>query len=1489
MANFRNTFTGMDQDRSKSKQTGKSYFSGTNIKLITEEGTSTGNIENEDGNLLSFKIPDTPGSWSIRFDNPEDPETGTITIVFPNPGTTNFTPHPTNPADNIEDLYKEMLGILSVLPESDYRLVISGNIIRFYPSSTNIASISGDGGLENNDGTYETLPQSGLEIIGWTNLRDEVVVFTTNEDSETPSSAGQIWKFHIDHVTKEVANITANGFLSIYDHLVYNNNINFSKHWHIGTEAVGHYENSKTGRVYWTDEYNELRSANVLDPELIGLPPGALNITSNIAMSMPVVKSVGNGQLPAGASVQYAYRLFNDSASAGGNGAVSVFSPICNPIPLGDFNPSITTGGTGQDYDEVGGIPNSGQNRSVTYGISNIDTSFKYIEHISIMYLDGAPPVIKIFSDDTIPSDGNIESIIHTDHIGVDVLPEEFVFLNRSFKRCKTLTVKDKRLVVGNLDTLDVSVEGFDSRAYRFKKDKTAELIDGEVSNVILDATSSPGVPANWDDVPETHDAVNEYNTKVSADDSLLDHKYQEDGSTLGGSGKNISYKFTYQDMAIKNTVGGTQLVNGSPIGGLHAVDKVNYNSSEVTLNGEVRSPITDHTNYRGPMMTGAFTGYAAGEVYRFAIVFFDKSSNPLNAKWIGDIKFPERYDVDGDGTEYRLSGSPIETNQPLFGFDPNDYTFANPIKGRNLGITFTVNISDIRQSIGGYEIVRVRRFENDKTRLGTGVWVGFENGTKKSYRYDAMIKGSNGGVFGNPVTGGEPAELKDREIVKLYGGSEQSVFTLSDTPRLIKPSPRTGGFISPISIMSDYSGFNYRNGDQLKTIGFMKPLVEIGNQYQFVNTTSNDDKREVSGTITMGHKIKSAAGVDREVENIVESQKLSPGAIVPEALYDTGGRVHLNTSPASQNESGNITRRDRIPAGLGDVKQVVKIENEWTYYQDGNPSTANFDQGWRLCSYDRPLVAQYGGKTFEARSRNEYISTGFYQPVYDYTDNIISKDVYGGDTYVHQFAYLYFNMNYDDVKPAHFSKDDGTQLYHLGWNFPVETSMNLAYMRNQNKYGNKDYRDLYSTGKFGGIDGHQAIKAFPKYVLDPHYQEQNAVKKIFYPADYIENTVEEHPHRLWASEKKQDGELLDSWRSFLINNYTEVEGQYGPVNKVETLNDKFYFYQDRAFGLASINDRSVINDENGVKLTLGAGGILDDYGYISRISGTKQKLSVVPTDSHIHYYDTLLKKWMIYTQGGVMPLSDAKGMHSFFNKFNTDIVVNDRILKGKGIHGVYDPIRNKVMMTFQDATSKIVEVEDIPTSDIFSARTSATSTEYSSYTLTYNSNTQSFESFSDDKPNLWLRNGGNILSLNPNTHKESWLSYAGNKNNFYGTVYDSTLELIVNPQADITCIMDNLEYKSEIFINDIDQPSSTLDTIQIINDHQNSGVIPLTVDQNIVRKFRSWRLAVPRDVKPNDPRIRDYYMKIILKHMPNANERLVLHDIVTYYRSSPH
>jgi hypothetical protein len=250
---------------------------------------------------------------------------------------------------------------------------------------------------------------------------------------------------------------------------------------------------------------------------------------------------------------------------------------------------------------------------------------------------------------------------------------------------------------------------------------------------------------------------------------------------------------------------------------------------------------------------------------------------------------------------------------------------------------------------------------------------------------------------------------------------------------------------------------------------------------------------------------------------------------------------------------------------------------------------------------------------------------------------------------------------------------DNDDYRYHLGMAFPCETPVNTEYM-DHNHYGDDVTREWLA-----GVTNFDSVGE-RLYELGNHYQAQNSVKKIFYPADFIDNNVEEYPHRIWASETKIDGELIDSWRVWLTNNFTEVEGQYGEINKITTIKDNFLFYQDRAFGTASINDRSVINDENGVALTLGSGGILDDYGYVSRNTGTKHKFSVIPTGEAVHHFDAILKKWFRYGQGAA-PLSDIKGLHSHFLKYNSSLLSSDRILKNSGIHGVFDRVRNKVFV----------------------------------------------------------------------------------------------------------------------------------------------------------------------------------------------------------------
>ena len=60
---------GINKDSAKDKYAPGAYYHADNVKIITNDGLSSGSIENEDGNKLLFKFPITPARYKITFDN----------------------------------------------------------------------------------------------------------------------------------------------------------------------------------------------------------------------------------------------------------------------------------------------------------------------------------------------------------------------------------------------------------------------------------------------------------------------------------------------------------------------------------------------------------------------------------------------------------------------------------------------------------------------------------------------------------------------------------------------------------------------------------------------------------------------------------------------------------------------------------------------------------------------------------------------------------------------------------------------------------------------------------------------------------------------------------------------------------------------------------------------------------------------------------------------------------------------------------------------------------------------------------------------------------------------------------------------------------------------------------------------------------------------------------------------------------------------------
>ena len=230
---------------------------------------------------------------------------------------------------------------------------------------------------------------------------------------------------------------------------------------------------------------------------------------------------------------------------------------------------------------------------------------------------------------------------------------------------------------------------------------------------------------------------------------------------------------------------------------------------------------------------------------------------------------------------------------------------------------------------------------------------------------------------------------------------------------------------------------------------------------------------------------------------------------------------------------------------------------------------------------------------------------------------------------------------------------------------------------------------------------------------------------------------------------------------------------------------------------------------------------------------------------------------------GQIGNLSDIKGLHSYFinNTELEDLKIDNPLIK-QGISSGYDQINSDVFMTFHKSEG--------------------------SFTISYNELRNQFISFYDYLPSMYISKGQYFITTNPDL-KSIYRQYAGNYGNFYGKNYPSYVVLNVNPEANMDTVFDNIMYKSEVYLNDVDQPDKTLTGVRLYNEYQDSNspttVTPLILgrNSNLRRKFRDWNAILPRN-KGSRERIRNPWVKLVLQFDNNSNYKLILHDVIISY-----
>ena len=224
-------------------------------------------------------------------------------------------------------------------------------------------------------------------------------------------------------------------------------------------------------------------------------------------------------------------------------------------------------------------------------------------------------------------------------------------------------------------------------------------------------------------------------------------------------------------------------------------------------------------------------------------------------------------------------------------------------------------------------------------------------------------------------------------------------------------------------------------------------------------------------------------------------------------------------------------------------------------------------------------------------------------------------------------------------------------------------------------------------------------------YQVNLDYYRRNKQKIFNHLAleyDCCSDCRETFPHRTHWSEESFQEELTDNYRTFLPNNYKDLEGETGVVTDMFRIQNNLYIHTEEAlWHLPQTNQERVTGD---VVSFLGTGGffsipprkIVDDS---NSSAGTSHKWGRIKTKYGVLFPSHKEKKWYLFNGQDLKPISDAS-LSSYFkenmnfkiadeyyknNKVNYPYINNPSNAIGVGYLSTYDTKKERLIVTKKD------------------------------------------------------------------------------------------------------------------------------------------------------------------------------------------------------------
>jgi hypothetical protein len=1386
-------------------------------------------------------------------------------------------------------------------------------------------------------------------IIGYTTIRNKIILFVA-DDSDTK---GWIYEVEYDPATREILP----GFPQLK---YYSSSLNFKKEWPI--EALGRYESDCIQRVYWTDYNNYFRSINLQEAGLPDIPVGQIDIFPNVEYTQPLLKTISGGGALLSGEYQISYRLITL------DGKETLIAPPSNLIHI--TTPSETLIQSAQYTGDLTAV-NTGKSISIEVDTSNYG-DFDKIEFIAIYHSgQNSTPIVTSVEQVGIGSSTTV-TFIYTGTEGTIFPVELFTFTtkNYAFKTPKTITQKDNSLVIANIKGSNIAVKDllttgtFDAKTRRYR-------------NNGVDPIAPPFPPTS-----SVNNLKNAFNDEYNSDahwrrDWNLNsqYRYQSDGLRLGGEGPNISYTFHLEPYTM----------DGSATPGFANVANIPDFVYTHNLNdGYGTYANTTFPNHASPFISGLLRGYKRGETYRFGIVFYTVKGEATFVEYIGDIKFPDISEEDSVNNSSTTKFFPLSQTGT-----PPTVTLGYSL-GIQFIIDLST-CPELLSQITGYQIVRVQRTEADRRRLTQGIYKGFYlnpvTSPVSSFDFDLQVNG-NGNVLhlypkypltfedngcfstlsGTDATTpryipqyldykilGEYLGFYSPEISFDYNNTRDIARNLSNNPCLLL----TGAYgikdinsPSPIDLSGiDLGEFDY---DYRVTLRSTVPVTfnSIHNikKWDSINLITMEDtsdyKQKVTGIIDSTYYMRNYWCLDNWISATVDFT-INPND--PMGSPPVSGITQFYKAGTSLIGKLDRLQIDPLTGGALPANSIASMPYFMTPYNgsdgNGNPyilirnittgipinagATPSYDNAYPILDLLLPKKEVYGGSSQDALEANIFIPASPFissSNLVGLSDTFI---VFGGDIFINMFTLqpgmTEFTENFYKNNNRYQQNNSVTEVY------PIESSINIDLTAGSTiktevryDYNTNDYT-LFRQEVNNTFIGYAQSNTM--YSYNTVYSRENQDVTFFVQPEGANTGCNMNDIRAYLSNVKINGETIDSWTKFGLNNYYDID-DYGPINKILNYKDTVFFIQDKAVGIYAINRAAITTTEDGVPTQLGTGAGFGKHQYFSKENGSIHQYGVKPTPTGIYMFDAIHRKiFLLQTSGSQSQtqndaISELKGMHSYIQALPDGVFLRkenggDNPILKRGITIGKDKINDEILFTFLGTgnyvllninttyTVGIIVLEPlsglyyIVTTEFTSGETkpqavldllansSVVSEEdnFRNDTLVFDELMTSFSSRYSATPTIYIENGDILQSSDPNNSALVYTHNIGNYGEFYGNTEECYLTMVINPQADINKILRTLEFNS-IVRNDnkvIDR-TKTITAFKITTEYQSTNKV-LYSSGRIKRKFDKWRVKIPRNqlsVSRQD-RLRSTHFVLTLYFDNLENKQIIVNRLLSY------